>query len=137
MPQSQAIDKSQNTVLQAVQADGDKLQLDEAELKDGDRRDDQKHPAKGPPARVVIRGETHRKYPFTIIETLNLLVQLLNIIGVFVFGVWAIRSYNAAVIANELSKNATEATLQALSVAQAANALTMFQICQSNINEVS
>lgn len=75
------------------------------------------------PARVVIVADPQKRWPFTMKDILNFLVQLLNIIAVLVFGVWAVRSYDAA--------------LQAVSLAEAANALAMFQICQSNVGELA
>jgi hypothetical protein len=103
--------------------DVDAAKKGKAVLKHGEVRDDQQDSAHGLPTLVGIVDDPNRRWSFTVKEVLNLCVQLLNIIAVLVFGVWAIRSYNAA--------------LQALSLAEAANALTMFQLCQSNVGELA
>lgn len=74
------------------------------------------------PKRVIVVDDPLRQCPFTMKDILNFLVQLLNITAALVFGVWAIRSYDA--------------TLQAVGLAEASNALAMFQICQSNVASV-
>jgi hypothetical protein len=124
------------TVARAVENDGDEAEKDKAVLKQKEVYDAQQRLAQELPARVVIVDDPLRQWPFTIREVLNFLVQLLNIIAVLVFGVWAIRSYNEAVTANQLSSDSIQAAQQALNVAQAANALTMFQICQGNVDDV-
>lgn len=80
-------------------------------------------PGPGLPVPVVVVENPQRRWPFTMKDVLTLLVQLVNVTAALVFGVWAIRSYDAA--------------LQAVILAEAANTLTMFQICQSNVDDFS
>jgi hypothetical protein len=62
---------------------------------------------------------------FSLSEIISSVVQLISIIAAFTFGVWAIKSYNAAQRANSLTENGLRQTLTA-------NQLALLSLCMSN-----
>ena len=58
-------------------------------------------------------------------DVFNFIVNFISVGAVFVFGAWAVRSYNAATEANLLATNS-------LRNAETANQLTLLSICGAN-----
>jgi hypothetical protein len=76
----------------------------------------------------ALSGDTYSKSVlglFSLSEIVAAVIQLISIIAAFTFGVWAIKSYDAAQRANSLAENSLRQTL-------AANQLALLSLCMSN-----
>lgn len=79
------------------------------------------------PIRVLIEEEKIRGYGFTwsqLSGALSFASQIVNFIAVLVFGLWSVRSYNAALHANQIASSSLQA-------AQNANQLALYAFCMS------
>jgi len=79
------------------------------------------------------------KWPFTGNEMVNFVIQLVSLIAAITFGIWAVKSYNAALRANYLSsvsyqsaQSSFEAAQNALYLSGVANRLALLSFCASN-----
>lgn len=79
------------------------------------------------PIRVLVEERKIRGFCFTwsqVSGALSFASQIVNLIAVLVFGLWSVRSYNAALHANQISSSSLQA-------AQNANQLSLYAFCMS------
>jgi hypothetical protein len=65
-------------------------------------------------------------------------IQIISLITAIIFGVWAIRSYDAAVLANSMAESALKQGITALQQGTVANQLALIALCeQSEVSDCS
>jgi hypothetical protein len=90
--------------------------------KEGRKSNTLPNPTNSPQASSHAQGGI---WVFTFNEIANGIMQLISVIAALIFGVWAIKSFDAALDANSLATNALQQTL-------IANQLALLSICASD-----
>jgi hypothetical protein len=69
---------------------------------------------------------------FTVKDILSGGVQIISLFTAIIFGVWAIRSYDAAIKANSIAKGALDQGIVALKQGVVSNQLALIAICTTS-----
>lgn len=82
---------------------------------------------------TITSSEKVNRAGFSWSDVFNYITQFIAVTAAVVFGVWAIRSYDAAQLANQLSVASLDASKIALEQSILANKLALLTFCNSDI----